>query len=215
MPGYVLVEGMGEVEALPNLLHRLGADLGLPPIRWARPLRQDLYTLDGLRRGCERVRSFRDASALLIVRDSEDDCPATAGPGLAAALAAGSYPFPIAVSLMYREYETLFLASLSSLRGRRLDAGSGTERDGILADAEFVGDPQRIRDAKGWLSAHMPPGRAYKPTTDQLAMTRLITFDLLRERSLPCFETLERALRFLTDPSSSAGQVYPLPPEAP
>jgi hypothetical protein len=57
------------------------------------------------------------------------------------------------------------------------------------------------------LSAQFPPNRSYKPTLDQLPLTRLIDFTALRAADLPCFGTLERALVFLAQ--GSAGAVYP------
>lgn len=56
----------------------------------------------------------------------------------------------------------------------------------------------------------MPPGRAYKPTVDQLALTRMVDFGALRASGLPCFSTLENALRFLAQ--AAPGDVYPPPP---
>ena len=58
------------------------------------------------------------------------------------------------------------------------------------------------------MSAKMPVGRSYKPTLDQLVLTRLIDFDLVRRRGLPCFETLQRALQFLAKSIGKDG-VYP------
>lgn len=50
----------------------------------------------------------------------------------------------------------------------------------------------------------------YKPTLDQLPLTRLLDFDLLRERQIPCFGTLERALVFLAQNIGTAA-TYPPP----
>jgi AAA domain, putative AbiEii toxin, Type IV TA system len=56
-----------------------------------------------------------------------------------------------------------------------------------------------LRGVKEWLSKHMPPGRTYKPTLDQLALARMVDFGLLRASNppLPCFGSLERAVAFL------------------
>ena len=63
------------------------------------------------------------------------------------------------------------------------------------------------RGIKEWLTSHFPPNRSYKPTLDQLPLTRLIDFSVLRQSNLPCFGTLERALQFLA--KGEAGSVYP------
>jgi hypothetical protein len=62
------------------------------------------------------------------------------------------------------------------------------------------------------ISEHYVSGR-YKPTLDQLALTRMVDFKDLRAARLPAFGTLERALRFLAS-ARVAGAVYP-PPEPP
>ncbi len=50
----------------------------------------------------------------------------------------------------------------------------------------------------------------YKPTLDQLALTRMIDSSDLRSVGLPAFGTLERALRFLAS-APAPGAVYPPP----
>lgn len=61
---------------------------------------------------------------------------------------------------------------------------------------------------KEWLTSHFPPNRSYKPTVDQLPLTRLIDFPTLRAADVPCFGTLEPALRFLAGGQATRG-VYP------
>lgn len=209
MPGYVLVEGHGEEAAVLNLVNRLWSDLGLPRLHWRSPVRlRNLHQTIGVQRGCELIRSRADAEALLILRDDEDHCPREVAPSVAATLRALALPFPTAYVILYREYETLFLASLGSIAGRELVDDRGVRRPGIAATATYVGDPERTRGAKGWLSQQMPPGRSYKPTLDQLPMTRMLDFSQLRASGLPCFGSLERGLRHLGE-NLGTGAVYP------
>jgi hypothetical protein len=70
--------------------------------------------------------------------------------------------------------------------------------------------PEGPRDAKGVMSSLMPAGRAYKPTTDQLALTQMVDFDKLRVSGLPCFGTLERGVRFLLEEKGRPGDVFPV-----
>jgi len=70
-----------------------------------------------------------------------------------------------------------------------------------------VRDWEARRGIKEWLTAHFPENRSYKPTLDQLPLTRLLDFSVLRQADLPCFGTLERALAFLGQGGS--GEVYP------
>jgi hypothetical protein len=155
------------------------------------------------------IRARGDAEGLLVLRDDEDGCPREDGPDVASWFRDAGLPFPVAVTLFDREYETIFLPCLDLFAGRPLVA-DGIERRGIAADTLAVTGPEARRDAKGLLSAAMPPGRSYKPTLDQLPLTRMLDFERLRAVRLPCFETLERALRFLLAGQAAPGQVFPL-----
>lgn len=207
MTGYIAVEGQGDVAASANLIARLSTSLGLP-LTWKTPARwKNLHLPRGLTALANVVRSLPDIAALLVLRDEDDACPKERGPALARTLADLNLPFPAAVVLLHREYEVLFLASLSSLAGRPLGAGAA-ERAGLAAGSEFDGDLEGLRGVKEWLSSRFPPGKIYKPSLDQLPLTRLIDFDLVRRSALPCFGTLERALRFIAENPSG---VYPPP----
>lgn len=78
----------------------------------------------------------------------------------------------LAVVLADREFEAWFLASLESLRGKR----------GIRADAQWTGDPEAVRDAKGALRA-LTERSIYSPTVDQAALVSLMDLDQTRTRS--------------------------------
>ncbi|MBI5499680.1 MAG: DUF4276 family protein [Deltaproteobacteria bacterium] len=205
--GYILVEGHGDVSAAGNLVHRLWAELTgtmpwAPPIRW-----KNLHHPEGIRKGGEFIRGKPDAGALLVLRDEDDACPRERGPELARFLRVMALPFPSAVVLLHPEYEVLFLPCLPSMAGRDLTDGA-VSRPGLRSGTIWDGPWESRRGIKEWLSRHYPPGRSYKPTTDQLPLTRLIDFDVIRRAGLPCFGTLEHALLFLL---AQVGQssVYP------
>ncbi|HWT93162.1 MAG TPA: hypothetical protein VN238_09215 [Solirubrobacteraceae bacterium] len=208
MPHYVVVEGEGDARAVPNLLSRVGHQLGLYAV-WKPPLRINVQRPSDAQKVADLTRGRADAQGLLVLRDDEDGCPRDDGPEIASWFQALSLPFPVACVLFYREYETIFLPVIEDLAGRPLTV-AGVERRGLNADAAFSGDPESRRDAKGVLTANMPPGRSYKETTDQLAMTQLVDIPRLLASGLPCVETLERALRFLLTPGAGAGRVFPL-----
>lgn len=207
---YVVVEGHGEVDAVLNLLTRLRDDLGLsalppfaPPARLVGSVREDVLT-----RYAERIRLQRDAAALLFLADDDDGCPKEDGPRLARHFASLALPFPVAVTLAYREYESLFLASLPSIAGKEM-TGPGGPRAGIVAGATFDKAPDAVRGVKEWLTGNMPKGRAYKPSVDQLPLTRMVDFGVVRTANLPWFGTLERSLRFLATNLGAKGIGYP------
>jgi Domain of unknown function (DUF4276) len=204
--GYILVEGHGELGAVDNLISRLSEDLGLhqvwaPAIRW-----KNLHLARGIEQGANFIRKKPDTEALLILRDEDDRCPKDLAPSMAAWVRDLRLPFPAAIVLLHPEYEVLFLPCLDRMAGKPLDTGAAA-RPGLRPGTRWEGPWESRRGIKEWLSAHFPPNRSYKPTLDQLPLTRLIDFRILREADLPCFGTLERALSFLAE--SPAGGVYP------
>jgi hypothetical protein len=202
---YVAVEGHGDIEAVANLVARLSVDLGLH-LRWSTPVRwKNLHQPKGLTQFGELIRARPDASGLLVLRDEDDACPRERGPALADVLRSLNLPFPSAVVLLHREYEVLFLASLEVLAGKSLGSGVA-ERPGIRADSRFEGNFEDVRGVKEWLSERFSPGKSYKPSLDQLPLTRLVDFEIVRRSGLACFGTLERALRFI---ASNRVGVYP------
>lgn len=86
------------------------------------------------------------------------------------------------------EYEAWFLAAANSVAGRQdIDPGA------VPPD-----QPESIRNAKGWLTRRMPPGRSYQETLDQPALTAI--FDLQAAKRAPSFDKLWRDVAtLLTD----------------
>ena len=167
-----IVEGDGEVDALPVLLRRLmtwrpPASYGevAPPIR----VQKDRF----LNKETDFRRFLQLAAAkcgddgwLLILLDADDDCPASKGKEI---LDRATEVIPhrrIAVVLANREFEAWFLAAARSLDGLR-----GFALDQLPEDF----DAERPRDAKGWMRQRMRSGR-YSEMLDQPAFTA--RFDL-------------------------------------
>lgn len=194
---WLLVEGQGEVAAAGNLVARLGREVGFP-IPWTHPLRwKNLHQWEarhsgGLLKGAEYARFQEDMGALLILRDEDDACPKKLAPEIAERLRSLQLPFPVAYVLLHPEYEVLFLPCLTEMGFPEWDGETWESRRGI----------------KEWLSRQLPPGRRYKETVDQLPMTRQIDFQVLRQAGVPCFGSLERAIRFLGDHQGTSA-VYP------
>ena len=158
-----LVEGHGEVQALPALLRRLGPwlapDLFLdvpPPMRVPR---DQLTRAETLRKPLELMANKGGPGApILILLDGDDDCPAKLGPEVAALAAALRPDRTIGVVIAHREFEAWFLAGAASLRGVR----------GLPHDFDCPFDPEGVRDAKGWLGDRM--AQPYSPRVDQAAL---------------------------------------------
>lgn len=205
---HLIVEGHGEVEAAGNLVTRLwpGAG-GWQP--WAPPRRaKNLHQEKGVRAAIERMRAEPDVGALLILRDEDDGCPRERAPEAAAWVRAASPPFPVAMVLLHREFEVLFLPCIERMAGKPIVGADGISRPGLREGSRYLGDWEARRGVKEWISNQFPPGRSYKPTLDQLPLTRMIDIDTLRAADVPCFGSLERALRFLAASFGRTG-VYP------
>jgi hypothetical protein len=160
-----IVEGHGEVKAVPVLLRRLRDLAQAYPLEVSSPIRKhrNEFFDETLVRQAVRLAIKRACQGILFVvdGDADGDCPEEQAPeilGWAEAEAAGR---ACAVVMAYREYEAWFLASIESLRGKR----------GIRLDAESHADPEQPRDAKGQLENRMEARRSYQETADQAALT--------------------------------------------
>lgn len=194
-----IVEGDGDVEAVPIAIRRIvqGIAPGLAlkihhPIRVPRT---KLVKSGELERFIElAARRAGRSGAIVIVLDSDDDCPAILGPELLGRARRARPDFPISVVLAKREFEAWFLASASSLRGLR----------GLADDLEPPSDPEAIRGAKEWLTGRMPAGRSYTETLDQSALTASMDLHQAREAA-PSFDKFFRDLTAIVE-RLTAGQ---------
>ena len=173
-----IVEGHGEVEAVPVVVRRIAErESPFDVIQIPRPIRisKDSFVKAGeLERTVElAARLAGEAGGVLVLLDSDDDCPAEQGPALLARAVEARSDRPIAVVLAKREFEGWLLAAAESLRGQR----------GLPDDLQPPTDPEAIRGVKEWLTGRMAAGRAYSPTLDQPALSARFDLDLARTRS--------------------------------
>jgi Domain of unknown function (DUF4276) len=188
-----IVEGHGEVSALPKLLHRLAADFPMAELRtpkppWRRP-RGSLIAPNGIEREVESNSWVGPTGGILVVLDADDDCPAQLAPELLSRARSARPDLRVSVVLANREYEAWLLAAAQSLAGRF----------GFQAGMKAPEDPDGIRDAKGWLTRHRPGGHPYKETVDQAALTSAFDMKQAREHS-PSFDKFCRELGKLLSP---------------
>ena len=176
-----VVEGHGERESAPILIRRIAAEfdpiieVSVPhPVRMAR---SKLLKPGELERAIElAATNAGPIGGILVLLDSDDDCPAELGPKLWQRVRAARGDMPSAVVLARREFESWFLASARSLRGQR----------GYPEDMQSPPAPETIRGAKEWLAARS----RYAPSVDQAALTS--RFDLKLARSAPSFDRCYR-----------------------
>ncbi len=179
----VIVEGHGEVEAAPVLLRRVANYIEpgfwldiLPP---DRKKRDQLVREGDFKRAIEAMaRRVGEDGRILVVLDADDDASCSRGPLLVGWAAEQRPDRLVAVVLAEREWEGWYLAALESLRGCR----------GLDESAEAPGQPERIRNAKGWLADRMLNG--YSETLDQPAFASVV--DIAKARSTDSFDKLVR-----------------------
>lgn len=182
-----IVEGHGEVQAVPTLLRRILHRASIFNVDVGRPIRRPqsrLLQKQTLEQTVRLATIQPDCSAVLILFESEDDCPRELGPKLTEWAAAAAGPIPCAVVLAHREYEAWFLASLESLRGHR----------GIDINAYYENDPEAVRGAKEALQTFMGHPYSYSPTVDQAALSAQIDLNVAYWRSRS-FRHLVKATR--------------------
>jgi len=186
-----IVEGKGEVEAVPKLLHRLYRQDPRPGVLVVNPairvnsgsfLNDDAYFRRYVELGARKAQA-QPRGRVLILLDCEDDAPCRLGPALLERARRIRPETRFTVILAHREYETWFLAAAPSLRSRC----------GLPADLEAPANPEAIRGAKQWLAARMPAG--YDPPNHQPLLTEHFSFDLAA--GVSSFARLQRKARNL------------------
>lgn len=169
-----IVEGHGEVQALPVFLRRLASDvapetdLHLNPalrIKVASFLdeKDEGYFKKYIELAARKAKSW-PKSCVLILLDCEDFCPAELGPKILKRAVHYRPDITFLVILAHREYETWFLAAAESLR----------KVCGLPNDLEPPHNFESIRNAKGWLEVRMDA--SYNEPEHQPKMTTAFNF---------------------------------------
>ena len=172
-----VVEGGGEVDALPVLLRRVATWLA-PELHVAvqRPIRTPRDRFLNREEERKKVLGYaalscsvarEDAARILVLLDADDDCPAERGPALQAECEriVGERA-SVSVVLANREYEAWFLASCETLQGvRHFDLKR-------LRQHWNEKDPDTPRNAKGMIDK--ATGNRYGEVADQAALSARI-----------------------------------------
>ncbi|MFN3842094.1 MAG: DUF4276 family protein [Rehaibacterium terrae] len=173
-----IVEGDGEVAALPILLRRV-AEWRTPEMYPDVPIPIRVHRDRFLNREEEFRRHLLLAAAkcgqdgwMLVLLDADDDCPARLGANILQRAQAIVPHQRVSVVLANREFEAWFIAAAPSLSGHR----------GFIFDPQDHTDPETPRDAKGWVKARMA-SRSYGETTDQPGFTARMDLQQAYSRS--------------------------------
>ena len=181
-----IVEGQGEVESVPELIRRIGADISPSTFpRVGRPIRvkrNQIVQETIFKRYLERASREGAHARVLILLDADGDCPRELADHLSSWAREARSDRLIRVVLAKREYEAWFIAAAESLVER-----------GILRRESSPDDPETIRNAKGWIAARMVAGRSYGPPKGQAALTRALDISLARHNS-PSFDKMYRTV---------------------
>ena len=186
-----IVEGHGEVQAAPVLLRRvanaLDPTLALQVDPVIRITKSKLTQGGELERAVElAARKIAGVGAILVLLDSDDDCPADLGPRLLTRARCARPDLPISVVLAKREFEAWFLAAAESLRGLR----------GLRGDLVSPAYPEEVQGAKEWLSERMTGNQHYVETLDQPALAAGLDLDAARRADSfdKCWREIERLI---------------------
>src|SRR5262245_42823751 len=197
----VIVEGQGEENAVLRLMTRIWYELGgdyLEPLTPWREKQGTLLKKEGLQPVIEAAwtqlcyRASPDANKLLLLLlDSEKECPATLAPRLLEWAREARSDADIACVLAHPMFETWFAACASSLAGH----------NDLPADLTTLPDPEGQGLGKGWLKKLLP--RKYVEPVDQPRFVSKMDLAMCRANS-PSFDKLCRELaRRLPPPSGS------------
>jgi len=182
-----IVEGDGEVTAVPVLLTKILWQLPRYDIQVARPKsangRGNLTKEGGLEKFIRYSWKERDCGEIVVLLDADKECPLSLAQDLTRRVEAIGVLFPVVIVVAKRMYETWFLASIATIAGH-LDLPND------LIPPPNVED---VPNPKAWIEEHFPPGRAYKETQDQEAMTKLMDIDLAS--SARSFQRMLHAIR--------------------
>lgn len=172
-----IVEGDGEVPALPKLLHRIAAEHGVSGLLTPNPMRipRGKITIAG---GIERsvaaaALRVSGKGGVLVLLDADDDCPAEYGPVLLGRAKGARPDKSVSVVLANREFEAWFLAAAPSLAGQF----------GFPSEFARPKNPELPRDCKGLLTRARPKGQPYKETVDQAPLASAFDLKMARDYS--------------------------------
>ncbi len=189
-----IVEGHAEVESVPLLLRRIFAQLGVSDVQVARPFRvkrNRIVKPGELERAISQtIRDRAEVGGIMVLIDSDDDCPAELGVQLLNR-AKEATQMPVSIVLAHREFECWFLGSKESHQGV----------NGIVENATAPPNPEGIRGAKEHLTLNMIRGRRYLAVDDQVRFAEKFDLNLARQHCSSfdkCFREVERLLNTIS-----------------
>ena len=211
MPAIVpIVEGHGEEKAFPLLLRRLLAEeYGRFDLTIDRPLNakswHNLLRSGGIEGFLRRAALRANAAGIIVLLDlDEADCAADLARELAARTRGVGLRLPVAIVVVVQAYEAWFLASIETIRGRRVKGEAF-----LPDDVEPPPEPEAIRSPKGWLKGRLVASRGYVEPRDMPPLTTLLDCARVRQ-CCRSFRRLDHAIEQLI--AAVDGQVVAVTP---
>ena len=171
-----IVEGHGDVPAVPILLRKLAELMGIPHIDIGYPIRaprSKLMQQDGMTKYVQMARSQPGCKGILVVFDADDLCPKTDSVSLRQWADIAAQPLPCSLVLPNREYEGWFLACIDVLMEVR----------NVHPVRTFPNNSDDKRGAKEAIEEYMGTGFHYFEKTDQPSLTAQADWSLVHQRS--------------------------------
>ena len=194
-----VVEGDGDVAALPGLLGRILLEMYNRSDVLVAQGKTMVVNANGRSTLENRLEKFiqyaqykPECDAILVLLDTDGDCPVSLAQGLLRRCERMGLTRPVEVVCAHWSYESWFLASLETIKGQR----------GISEAAALSLDAEDIQNPKQWLTKQMPDGQAYKETLHQASLSSFIDIELTYHNSRS-FRRLCHALELLLDRTSS------------
>ncbi len=198
-----IVEGDGEVEAVPILLRRLVPHLLADAYAGVvRPIRQPRDRLVGNKQDClknsilfaaaklTQIQQTDSLSLVLVICDSDDDCAKVLAQQMNTVALKAAFEHEVSIVLAVQEFETWFVGAAESL-GRFLELKNPPPEK-----------PEESGSKKRWVEDRFK-GAKYSETIDQAKMAAAMDLTLCRKRC-PSFDKLcreiERVLSLTTSP---------------
>jgi hypothetical protein len=197
-----IVEGHGEVQAVPLLLRRLWTEIVTSPhpLEVLKPLREkrNIMTRESdfvrfvelaLTKLKTRKECHKGLVLVLLDRDPDPEPPCQIAPSLLDFVRERVHHASISIVIANIEFETWFVAAADSLH-------KYLELQGVAP----IEDPESERREKNWIAGRFK-GMRYSETQDQPKLTATMDLLLCRRRS-PSFDKLCRDLESWSKPSS-------------
>jgi hypothetical protein len=172
-----IVEGPGDINAMPVLLRRICYELecGLGAII-ATPMkvpRSKMVQKECLKHYMRIANSQPECKLILLFMDEDDDCAKELCEKLRPWIDEESLSAKCEIIIIPREFECWFITALESLRGMR----------GIGQEAISHTNPEEVRNPKIILTKYMKGTAAYHESADQAALTEALDLKMVRQKS--------------------------------